>query len=222
MMEETKALGDFIEALRENSPAFGVQLSGEQERRLGDYYHIVSRWNARLHLVAPCTAREFAVRHVLESLVALPFLSNEARVVDVGSGAGLPVIPCLIMRPDIRATLIEASQKKAVFLREALRQIEAATRATVIAKRFEETDVPEADFVTIRAIERFTEKFSEIVRWSPPSSRLLFFGGPSLQAEIEKAALNYKSVLIPESERRFLFVIETPLRNNARLDSEAL
>lgn len=211
-MEDTGRAEDFIEALRENAPAFGVQLDGEHEKRLSDYYGIVSRWNARLHLVAPCSAAEFAVRHVLESLVALPFLSADARVVDVGSGAGLPVIPCLILRPDIRATLIEASQKKAVFLREALRLAEATTRATVIAKRFEDTAAPEADSVTIRAIERFTEKFPEIVRWSPPSSRLLFFGGPSLQAEIERARLSYTSVLIPQSERRFLFVIESHAR----------
>lgn len=211
-MKENERIEDFLEALRENSPAFGVRLSGEQEKRLGDYYRIVGQWNARLHLVAPCTAQEFAVRHVLESLVALPFLSSEALVLDVGSGAGLPIIPCLVMRSGIRATLIEASQKKAVFLREALRQVEASARATVVAKRFEETFAPEADFVTIRAIERFTEKFPELVEWSPPSSRLLFFGGPSLQAEIEKAALSYESVLIPESERRFLFVIDSRVK----------
>lgn len=207
-MKETVEVADFIEALRKHAPSFGVLLSGGRERRLGDYYSIVSRWNARLHLVAPCTAEEFAVRHVLESLSALPFLSNEARVIDVGTGAGLPAIPCLIMRTDIQATLIEASQKKAVFLREALRLVEANARAAVIAKRFEETTAPEAGFVTIRAIERFTEKFAEIVEWSPPASTLLFFGGPSLQEEIEKAGLKYRAVLIPESERRFLFIIE--------------
>lgn len=200
---------DFIEALTEHAPAFGVQLSRESEQRLGDYYKIVSRWNARLHLIAPCTPAEFATRHVLESLTALPFLSQaQARVVDVGSGAGLPVIPCLIMRPDIQAALVEASQKKAVFLREALRVVEATERARVIAKRFEETPAMDADFVTCRAIERFTEKFAELAAWSPPSSTLLFFGGTTLQEQIEKSRLSYQSVLIPESERRFLFIIK--------------
>lgn len=206
-MADNKAAEDFLEALRRGAPSFSFQASGEQERRLVDYYNLVTRWNARLHLVAPCAPAEFAVRHVLESLVVLPFLSAGARVLDVGSGAGLPVIPCLIMRPDIRATLIEAAQKKAVFLREALRLVEANERASVIAKRFEEVAAPEADFVTIRAIERFTEKFAELAEWSPPMSTLLFFGGRSLQAEIEKAGLAYRSLLIPESERRFLFII---------------
>jgi 16S rRNA (guanine527-N7)-methyltransferase len=205
--EETATVEDFIEAIKRHAPAFNVQLSTEQEKRLGSYYRIVSLWNARLHLVAPCSPEEFATRHVLESLTALSFLSEGARVVDVGSGAGLPIIPCLITRADLQATLIEASQKKAVFLREALRAVEATERAKVIPQRFEEMTAPDASFMTCRALERFTEKFAELVEWSPHSSTLLFFGGASLRAEIEKMGLNYQSTLIPESERRFLFII---------------
>jgi 16S rRNA (guanine527-N7)-methyltransferase len=208
MTKEIAAVEDFLDALRARAPAFGVLLSTEQEERLGDYYQMVMAWNARLHLVAPCPAQEFATRHVLESLVALPFLAEGARVVDVGSGAGLPVIPCLIMRADLRATLIEASTKKAVFLREALRLIQAGGRAAVIARRFEETPAPAADFVTCRALERFTEKFRELLAWSPPASTLLFFGGLTIQEQIEGAGLSYQAVLIPASERRFLFIIK--------------
>ncbi|MBD0370592.1 MAG: 16S rRNA (guanine(527)-N(7))-methyltransferase RsmG [Pyrinomonadaceae bacterium] len=208
MTEAKAAVEDFLEALERNARAFGVQLSADDSKRLADYYEIVTRWNARLHLVAPCTGAEFATRHVLESLTALPFLTEDARVADVGSGAGLPVIPCLIVRQGVQATMIEASSKKAVFLREALRAVGASDRATVIAKRFEDVPTVEAAFVTCRAIERLTEKFQEIVEWSPPSSTLLFFAGPALQEEIEKASLNYQSLLIPESERRFLFIVE--------------
>lgn len=199
---------DFIDALTQHAPAFGVQLSAENQRRLGDYYQLLMAWNPRLHLVAPCTPAEFATRHVLESLAALPFLSRDGRVLDVGSGAGLPIIPCLIMRPDLEATLVEASSKKAVFLREALRLMEAHARARVIAKRFEEVAATAADFVTCRALDRFTEIFEELLAWSPPTSTLLFFGGPTLQEQIEKAGLIYQAVLIPESERRFLFVVK--------------
>lgn len=208
MKEETALLKDFLDALMSHAPAFGVQLSAENRKRLGDYYKIVMAWNPRLHLVAPCAPAEFATRHVLESLAMLSFLSTDARVLDVGSGAGLPVIPCLAVRSDLQATLVEASQKKAVFLREALRTIEAHARAEVIAKRFEEARAPQADFVTCRAIERFTEIFKELVEWSPPASTLLFFGGASLQEQIEKAGLSYQAMLIPESERRFLFIIK--------------
>jgi len=145
---------------------------------------------------------------VLESLLALPFLPEGARVADLGSGAGLPIIPCLIVRPSLRATLVEASAKKSVFLREALRLLSLNDAARVVNSRFETTEPLELDFITCRALDRFTKIFPKLLRWSPPASTLLLFGGPALREEIEKRSLNYTTVTMPESERRFLFVVK--------------
>ncbi len=199
---------EFSSVLEKYAPRFGLQLEAGMVATLENYYKLVQVWNARLHLVAPCSAAEFATRHVLESLIAVEHLKENARVTDIGSGAGLPIIPCLIARKDIRATLIEASQKKAIFLREALRAIAASDRAQVLSERFEQIPAPAADLITCRALDRFTASFSKILDWSPHASTLLFFGGPSLQTEIEKARLSYKAIQIPESEQRFLFIIE--------------
>src|SRR2546429_241328 len=164
----TTANDEFARALVAHAPDYGAQLTPEAVARLTAYFQLISAWNARLHLVAPCAPAEFATRHVLESLVALRFLPSGARVVDVGSGAGLPIIPCLIVRADLRATLLEASTKQAVFLREALSQLNLRARAEVRAERFERTAAPTADFVTCRALERFTEMLPALVAWSPP------------------------------------------------------
>lgn len=215
MHEATTQTDEFKSALVAYAPRFGLQIDAQTTAQLLDYYAHVNRWNARLHLVAPCSAEEFAVRHVLESLMALPFLTANACVADVGSGAGLPIIPCLIARADIQATLIESSQKKAVFLREALRIMGAQNRARAIADRFEKTATPDADFITCRALDRFTEMFSQLVLWSPPAATLLLFGGASLREEIESAALSYQSVHLPESEQRFLFVVEKAIDERA-------
>ena len=199
---------EFARALARHAPEFQVALDAAAVVRLTDYFQFVGTWNARLHLVAPCAPAEFAVRHVLESLTALRFLPPAARVVDVGSGAGLPIIPCLIARPDLKATLVEAAQKKAVFLREALSKLALRERAQVRAERFEQTSALPAGFVTCRALERFTEMLPRLIAWSPPASALLLFGGPSLQAKIEQLRLNYRALLLPQSEQRFLFVID--------------
>jgi 16S rRNA (guanine527-N7)-methyltransferase len=198
----------FAEALKENAPHYGVQLDARVIEALCDYYEIVQAWNARLHLVAPCSPAEFATRHVLESMLAVKYLDEGAHVADIGSGAGLPIIPCLIARADIRATLVEAQQKKAVFLREALRTVGLRERAEVLAARFEQTAAPAANFVTCRALERFTASFSKIVAWSPADSTLLLFGGPSLQTAIDKAGLPYTAQLIHASDQRFIFIIK--------------
>jgi len=199
---------EFAGALEEYAPRYGVRLGGQTIARLREYYEQVTAWNARLHLVAPCRPAEFATRHVLESLLALAHIAAGAHVIDVGSGAGLPAIPCLIARPDLSATLIEASPKKAVFLREALRRVGAHERTKVIAERFEKTRAPDAAYVTCRALDRFTELLPRLVEWSPPRSTLLLFGGDSLREQLEKAGLSYRTRRIPESERRALFIVE--------------
>jgi 16S rRNA (guanine527-N7)-methyltransferase len=199
---------EFSSALQEHAPRYRVRLTSDEIARLREYYEQVTAWNARLHLVAPCSPQEFATRHVLESLLILAYLPVDAHIVDVGSGAGLPIIPCLIARPDLQATLIEASPKKAIFLREALREANARTRAQVIAERFEKLPATQADALTCRALDRFTELFPKLVEWAEHVSALLLFGGESLREQIEKAALAYESVHIPESERRFLFIIK--------------
>lgn len=199
---------EFAGALENNAPLYDIHLNEQTILRLRDYYELVMAWNRRLHLVAPCSPAEFATRHVLESLLALRYLTEGGRITDVGSGAGLPVIPCLIARPDLRATLIESSPKKAVFLREALRQFMARDAGGVIAERFERTGAPETDFITCRALDRFTEIFPQLVEWAPPLSTLLLFGGETLREQIEKASLDYQALRVPQSERRFLFVVQ--------------
>ncbi|HWS99994.1 MAG TPA: 16S rRNA (guanine(527)-N(7))-methyltransferase RsmG [Pyrinomonadaceae bacterium] len=194
------------EALVGRAPRYGVRLDDAALAALLGYFELVNSWNARLHLVAPCPPAEFATRHVLESLLALAHIAEGAHVADVGSGAGLPVIPCLIARPDLRATLIESSPKKAVFLREALRRVGAQERAAVVAARFEKTDAPDVSHVTCRALDRFTELLPELVAWSPPLSTLLLFGGESLREQLDKSGLIYQAQHIPESDRRFLFI----------------
>lgn len=199
---------EFLQTLQTHAARFHVRLDEKATARLCDYYEQVNAWNARLHLVAPCPPAEFATRHVLESLLAVPHLPENARVTDVGSGAGLPSIPCLIVRPDLRVTLIEASAKKSIFLRETLRRVAPNSNAVIINQRFEAIAAPVADVVTCRALDRFTDKFQELVSWSPPAATLLLFGGHSLREQIEAASLPFSTVHLPESERRFLFIVK--------------
>ena len=187
---------------------YGVNLSTQTIRELSEYYTLLMRWNERLHLVAPCDAEEFATRHVLESLLLLRFLPTNAAIVDVGSGAGLPIIPCLIARSDLSATLIESSQKKSVFLREASNRAGIATRAAIVARPFEQTEAPNAGFVTCRALDEFISKLSDLLKWSPAEATLLLFGGETLRQKLEAIRTRYTELLIPNTEKRYLFAVK--------------
>jgi len=203
-----KQAAEFAGALRANAPDYDIEFSEEALQQLTAYYQIINTWNPRLHLVAPCSADEFARRHILESLLLLRHLPEAARVVDIGSGAGLPIIPCLISRADLSAVLIESAKRKAVFLREALTLVGRAGSASVIAQRFEDVEPPAAQFITARAVDRFVEVLPRLIAWAPRPSTFLLFGGPELKRACKTLGLSYEEMLIPNSERRFLFLVK--------------
>jgi len=196
---------ELIKAIEANRGAFDVELSSQAIERLADFYEIVQRHNALLHLVAPCTAEEFAVRHILESLMLLECLADNARFADVGTGAGLPSIPCLIARNDVTAVLIEGKEKKARYLEDALIALGLTHRATVVNKQFEEVREKVFDLVTCRALDRFTDKLPRLLRWAG-DRKCVFFGGPSLREPLIRLKVSFEERLLPLSKQRFLFI----------------
>jgi len=197
---------DFAAALTRHALDFGIQFRAEDVERLKVYHALLLKWNPRLHLVAPCSPEEFAVRHVLESLMLLKHVPTNSYLIDIGSGAGLPIAPCLLVRDDLRATLIESSRKKAEFLREALRAVIPNDRFQLVVHRFEQMAAPEADFLTCRALDRFGKQLPGIVAWARPGTGFLLFAGESILNQIRSLLTSITVVRIPKSEKRFLVI----------------
>lgn len=197
---------EFIKAIANYQGAFCLTVDDSAIERLADYYELVLEYNPHLHLVAPCSASEFAIRHILESLALLEHLPAGAKFADVGTGAGLPAIPCLLVRIDLCAVLIESKDKKAKFLAEAVNRLGLENRAEIVNRRFEEADPAGCEFVTSRALDKFTQKLSRLIRWSRKRNKF-FFGGPAVENELQRLKTRYSKSLLPLSEQRFLFQI---------------
>lgn len=195
----------FIRAFETNQESFNVSLSTEKIFNLVKYYELVEKHNAILHLIAPASIENFVVRHVLESIFAEQFLPKNASFADIGTGAGLPAVPLLIARKDLRGALIESKLKKANFLREVLTECKLEDRAEIFNRQFEELEKPNVDFIVCRALDKFAEKLPKILKWSK-DCRLLFFGGNNLGENLEKRGVKFERKLIPQSEQRFLFI----------------
>lgn len=199
----------FAAALASAAPDYQIILTPDIAQRLATYYSHLDKWNSRFHLVAPCDPAEFATRHVLESLMIEKHLPPAARAIDIGSGAGLPIIPALVARKDLKATLIESDSRKSVFLKEALKRTGCADQATVIKARFQEIPAPTGDFVTCRALERFRDVLPQILGWIPRPATLLFFGGEELGKILAELRIRAAPELIPNSAARYLFTART-------------
>ena len=100
------------------------------------YYDLLIDWNARMNLTAITEPAEVVKKHFYDSLAALPYLNNEAKVADVGTGAGFPAIPLLIMNPTLRVTLVDSLQKRLTFLEEVLKTLDL--RAEIVHARAED------------------------------------------------------------------------------------
>src|SRR5215204_1072396 len=194
----------FIETIQNHQADFGLKLEKNHLEKLAGYYELVRKNNPILHLVGPTTEEEFAVRHILESLTLLEFLPAKAKFADVGTGAGLPSIPCLLVREDLRGVLVESKLKKAAFLREVLSKCGLENRVNLINRQFEEISKPAVSYVSCRALDKFTQKLPKLLKWSK-GANLLFFGGPALREELVKNRVKFSERLMPFSEQRCLF-----------------
>ena len=134
----------FADVLRDQS------LSDQQLVQLYKHYELLVRWNQRMNLTSLRPGPEMVLRHYGESLffgARLPGTPDS--IADIGSGAGFPGVPIAIQRPSLRVTLVESSQKKAVFLKEVTREL---TNVSVIAQRAEEIQ-EEFDWIVSRAVD---------------------------------------------------------------------
>ena len=88
------------------------------------YYDLLIDWNTRMNLTAITAPEEVVKKHFYDSLAALPYLQNGAKIADVGTGAGFPAIPLLILNPSLRITLVDSLQKRLTFLEEVLKTLQ--------------------------------------------------------------------------------------------------
>lgn len=117
--------------------ALDMSLPEETCAALADYGSALLRWNLRINLTGARTPEELVDDHLADALTLLPHLPPHARVVDVGSGAGLPGLVLAIVRPDLRMTLLEPSQKRCAFLSAVRRDQHLTDRLEVRRERME-------------------------------------------------------------------------------------
>jgi 16S rRNA (guanine527-N7)-methyltransferase len=171
----------------------GVRLDATVLATLGDYLARLLAMNEQMNLTAIEDPLEAWEKHALDALTLVPLLVDlgaGARLVDVGSGGGIPGIPIAIARPDLHVTLVEATQKKAAFLSAVVAALGLANVA-VRAERAEQLGAGELrgmfDVVTARAVARLTMLLPLTAPLAKPGGLVLLVKGQRADEELAEA-----------------------------------
>lgn len=173
-----------------------IAVSHETKARLDRFADLLKHWQKSINLVSPATLPQLWTRHIADSLQLLA-LAPEAKIwVDLGAGGGFPgmAIACaLAERPGAMVHLVESNQKKAAFLREAIRVTE--TPAQVHAMRIEDFMARfsgPADVVSARALASLAKLFAEAYPLLKKGTKGLFPKGQDVDAELTEASKCWK------------------------------
>jgi 16S rRNA (guanine527-N7)-methyltransferase len=136
--------------------ALGLALDRDTQQRLLDYIALIEKWNRVYNLTAIRDPEKMVSHHLLDSLAVAPHL-HAKRLLDVGSGAGLPGIPLALASPDTRVTLLDSNHKKAAFLNQAVMELKLKN-AEVCAERVESWQTQDRfDVIISRAFSDMSE-----------------------------------------------------------------
>ena len=110
----------FSAILKAYSEAIEVSIAEEQNKQFFEFMNTLLEWNEKMNLTAITEPKEVILKHFIDSLTINKYIKKEAKVIDVGTGAGFPGLPLSIVRKDAKITLMDALNKRINFLNEVI------------------------------------------------------------------------------------------------------
>jgi 16S rRNA (guanine527-N7)-methyltransferase len=169
--------------LAEGLAGLGIPATPAQQASLLEFTRLLRKWNRVYNLTAIENQAEMVRLHLLDSLSLLPYL-NGNRVLDVGTGAGLPGIPLALLAPEQAFTLLDSNAKKTRFVRQAAIELGLANVQVEHARIEQYHPAQGFDTVLIRAFARLPLIVAETARLLNPGGVILAQKGKLPQEEI--------------------------------------
>ena len=159
-----------------------LSLSAQEINSFEIYVAELKKWNSKVNLTAITKDKEIAIKHFVDSLALAPYIKEDDRLLDIGSGAGLPIIPLKIIRPEIPMVSVDAVSKKIHFQRHVIRILNLQNIEAVHARieALHETHHHAFSVITSRA-------FTRLDRFVSLAAPLLADGGVLIAMKGEQA-----------------------------------
>ena len=180
----------FLTQLTKHHPVLAAIVSRETIDLLDTYVALLLKWNPKVNLIGPSTASDVWDRHILDSLQLAPLIPTTHRVLDMGSGAGLPGIPLAVL--GYAVTMVESDTRKAIFIQEAIRACGLTDRVRVLPIRMEALNEEKFDTICARALAPLSELCAHAYPHLATNAQCLFPKGERYRIEKEDAAKSWQ------------------------------
>ena len=202
---------------------YGISLTPEQTNHFSMYADTLVEWNEKVNLTAITDMEEIEVKHFLDSLLLLDALDAKdgATLIDVGTGAGFPAVPCGIMRSDLKLTLLDSLKKRLTFLEEVCNDM--SMNVTCVHDRAEDgahkkQHREQYDISTARAVAKLRELAEYCLPYVKIGGHFVALKGYDCDEEVEESKgaiaklggrlVEVKKYDLPMGNRRAIIVIE--------------
>ena len=178
-----------FEAELEKEPPYAAELFGDQIELARQFTNRLAKDSETFGLLGPRELSKIWSRHVINSGLLAELIPDGSKVVDVGSGAGLPGIPMAIAKPSANFTLIEPMERRANWLKAVVEDLKIPNIA-VIRARAEEVKKSDFEFATARAVaplDKLLKLMSPLISDSTKGT-VIALKGSKAQQEIEESA----------------------------------
>lgn len=198
-----------LDDIKQRFAEAGIELSEKQLLQMDSMIVFLQEYCKKVNLTAIRDREGIIEKHLIDSVLPLTLteVREGAKCLDIGTGAGFPAVPMMIYRPDLRFTLLDAQQKRTVYLRQLLERLELS--AEIIHGRAEELcrrDGYKAkyDMVTARAVGSLPLLLGYACPFLQKGGRFVALRGSAEeeQGEIDRAIGKLKMVRVQEAEYR--------------------
>jgi len=185
--------GSVREILLAGAHDLGISLSDLQLDAFEKFTELLLEWNAKFNLTRITDPAEIAVKHYLDSVSLLKFVEIPvgAKVIDVGTGAGLPGLPLKIVRPDLEMTLLDSVRKKLTFLQVVVDELELRKSELVHGRAEDVGRTPayreQYDFSISRAVARLNVLAELCMPFCKVDGSFVAYKGPDVREEVQEA-----------------------------------
>lgn len=189
---------DFVDRVEEGARAMKTHLDRSHTTQFARHAKELLEWNRFANLTAMTDLKELAEKHFLDTLPLVPLIPPDSQVLDIGSGGGFPGIPLKVMRPDLHLNLIDASRKKAHFLKHLIRTLELQdiearhARAEALAQEVP-AEARRYGVIVSKAVSKLHRFLDQALPLLRRPGMLIAMKGMAVDDELERARSRIKS-----------------------------